>query len=122
MKSAEIKLETVKLLLQYNADINALDDNKITPLYLATYHVEEEIVKTLLINGANPNLQESEELITPIYYALPEIMKLLFDYAIDLDLSKRNFDGNTAFEDAMMQDEFAFVKNIKMFVYHQHIQ
>ena len=94
----------------------------MSPLYLATLHVKDEIVKTLLINGANPNLQESEELITPIYYAWPEILKLFFDYAIDLDLNKRNLEGNTAFEDAMMQDEFAFVKNIKMFVYHQHIQ
>ena len=93
----------------------------MSPLYLATLHVKDEIVKTLLINGANPNLQESEELITPIYYAWPEILKLFFDYAIDLDLSKRNFDGDTAFEDAMMQDDLMFLKNIKMIVYHQHI-
>ena len=93
----------------------------MSPLYLATLHVKDEIVKTLLINGANPNLQESEELITPIYYAWPEILKLFFDYAIDLDLSKRNFDGDTAFEDAMMQNDPMFLKNIKMIVYHQHI-
>ena len=106
---------SILLPLRHNADINALDNSKTTPLLLATLQTEVEIVKTLLINGADPNIQDSEELITPIYYAYPETLKIFFDYAIDLDLNKMNFEGNTAFEDALKEND---LETIKMIAHH----
>ena len=81
-------------------------------MYLATYHTKVEIVKTLLINGANPNVQGRQELITPIYYAWPETLKIFFDYAIDLNLNIRNFEGSTAFEDALKKNDLETIKMI----------
>ena len=89
-------------------------------MYLATYHTKVEIVKTLLINGANPNLQESEELITPFFCAKEEVMKVFFDFAIDLDMYKRNLEGNTPFEYLLKHNELEAIGNIKMIAYHQH--
>ena len=56
------------------------------------------IVKTLLINGANANIQDDNELITPFFCANEKVIKVFFNYAIDLDFNKRNLEGNTPFE------------------------
>ena len=93
-----------------------MDNKKNTPLHLATIDEEVEIVKTLLIKGANVNIQDSNEKITPFFCAYGNIIKIFFDYAIDLDLNKRNFEGNTAFEDALDKDE---IETIMMIVYFQ---
>ena len=73
-------------------------------------------MKTLLTNGANPNMQGIDE-ETPIFCARNrETLKIFFDYAIDLDLSKRNFEGNTAFENSIHGKNMI---HVKMIVYFQ---
>ena len=114
------KLEIVEFLLKHNANINALDRDKTTPLYLAALENEAEIVKTLLINGANAKIQDDEELITPFFFAFGEIVKIYLDFAIDQDLNKRNLEGNTAFECALEDSDFEAAKTLKMIAYHQN--
>ena len=67
------KLEIVEFLIQNKANINALDNGRHTPLYLATIHDDEVIVKTLLVNGANANIQDNDELITPFFVPLKKL-------------------------------------------------
>ena len=114
------KLEIVKFLLQHNANINALDYERTTPLYLATIHDDNEIVKTLLINGANANIQDNNELITPFFCAIEDIVKVYFDFAINLDFNKRDLEGDTPFEYMLKDNELETFNIMKMIAYHQH--
>ena len=49
-------VDTLKLLLQHNADPNFIDVDGLTPLYIATYMKCPTIVKMLLQAMANPNI------------------------------------------------------------------
>ena len=57
-----------------------------------------KIVKILLLNGANTNIKDNDELVTPFYCATFKTAKIFFDFAIDLDLNVRDTDTNTPFE------------------------
>ena len=48
--------EAVDYLLSFKADINAQDKERITPLFLAVDNKRENIVRILLMNGADKNL------------------------------------------------------------------
>ena len=50
------KLKIVEFLLKHEADVNALDCDEMTPLYWATFYNKVKIVRSLLINCANPNI------------------------------------------------------------------
>ena len=91
------KLEVLKLLIKYGADVN--ESTYCTPLHKAVEYNKGEIVSELLKNGANPNLQDTNG-NTPIHEASrqPEAMKLLLDEGINLNLEIRNQLGDTAFE------------------------
>ena len=60
------KLEVLKLLIKYGADVN--ESTYCTPLHKAVEYNKEEIVSELLKNGANPNLQDTNG-NTPIHEA-----------------------------------------------------
>ena len=64
-------------------------------------------------------VQDDEELITPFFFAFGEIVKIYLDF-IDLDLNKRNLEGNTAFECALEDSGFEAAKTLKMIAYHQN--
>ncbi|KAF7537616.1 hypothetical protein G7054_g3585 [Neopestalotiopsis clavispora] len=50
-------IETTKLLLQYGAEVNSMDQNNETPLHLATRPVKNfDTLQLLLDHGANPNV------------------------------------------------------------------
>ena len=51
--ASEGNLKNVEFLLENNANINAVDDNKCTPLHLATQQNKPKVVKLLLISGGN---------------------------------------------------------------------
>ena len=82
----------IKLLVEHKANINWRDDDGMTALWLATEFGEIETVKCLLEQGANPNITtygdydrefsnglnliDDVRLITPLFVAKLEMMKL----------------------------------------------
>ncbi|KAF0701578.1 Aste57867_7988 [Aphanomyces stellatus] len=52
--------QVVKVLLQFKADVNLLDQSGDSPLTLAAYNKEVEISRLLLANGANPNVPDKD--------------------------------------------------------------
>ena len=74
-------------------------------------------MEILLQKGANVNLQD-ESLSTPLYYALPNIAKLLLEYSSNLDLCVRDNEGNTVFE-SFLDDEYLEI--MKMIAFHHNL-
>ena len=121
------QLETIEFLLKHGANVDAIDDEKCTPLHLAARRNNEpfwedeqpEAVKILLKNGANPNLKDID-LKTGLHYAVIdgnlEIVRLYFEYAANLDLCIRDYDGNTIIEGALNEKDFPIMK---MMAFHQ---
>jgi len=58
-------IETVKLLLEHNADVNIADKNKDTPLIMACFKGHIEIVKLLLEHNANIDITDRQD-CTPL--------------------------------------------------------
>jgi len=83
------KTEVVKLLLSKDADVNALNEYKATPLHLATKLATVEIAKVLLENGANVNARDEHQR-TPLYMAVEankmEVSKLFLEKGADVTL------------------------------------
>ena len=99
--AAKGKLEIVEFILKHGANINAVTSKNATPLFFAAIECgpfHAKIVKTLLLNGANTNIKDNDELVTPFYCATFKTAKIFFDFAIDLDLNVRDIDTNTPFE------------------------
>ena len=107
-------MKNVEFLLKNQADIDALDTYYNSPLYLAAMFQREKLVKMLLINGANSNIINDEEL-TAFQNSSNKIRKLFFDYAIDLNLNLRSVRENTAFEDDIENGD---ITSAKMIAYH----
>jgi ankyrin repeat protein len=73
-------IDTVKLLLDNKADIEARDDDGATPLFNAVLNGNTEIVRLLLEYGANKNIKDNkgkhlEDIVKP--EKKEEILELL---------------------------------------------
>lgn len=99
--------EIFDLFLQHGADINAKNNESITPLHLATTCYMKDILHTLVIKGANINAVDYEGK-TPLHYAaefhdidLAEVMVLLEHGA---DIRVRDYSDNTPLHTAINMD------------------
>lgn len=59
--------EVIKLLLQYNANVNVQSSNGFTPLYMAAQENHDACVRYLLAKGANPSLATEVRLSNVIF-------------------------------------------------------
>ena len=50
-------IEATKLLIKHKADVNSLDVYHETPLHIAAKNLSHDLIHLLLLNGANPKLQ-----------------------------------------------------------------
>ena len=68
----EIRLanfEKMQEIIDEGTDLNAFDDENMSPLFLASWLGEVKVVKFLISNGANVNLTRSDG-VTPIFLSL----------------------------------------------------
>ncbi|XP_034933811.1 ankyrin repeat and protein kinase domain-containing protein 1-like [Chelonus insularis] len=96
-------LDTVKLLLEHNADVNAKNNQGQTPLYMVLgvncfYHgsVNLKIIKTLLEHNADPNNVDNNGK-TPMAIACESddltVVKILLEH--DVDMNWTDLQGRT---------------------------
>ena len=84
-------IEAVKFLIANRADVNAKDDNKLTPLHVACFRGYKDIVELLIENQANVNVstKESPAVESPLHLAClknhHEIVKLLLEKGADIE-------------------------------------
>ncbi|QZA81996.1 ankyrin repeat domain-containing protein [Deefgea piscis] len=62
--------ETLKLLLKLGAVVDATNSHNETPLYIAAYQQDTNMVSLLLNNGANPNFADSEYGYYPLFFTV----------------------------------------------------
>lgn len=89
--------ESVRLLLLFGADPNAVDRHGLTPLLTATEMGSLEIAKLLLKYGGDPNLPAGPEHLSPLGMSViedrAEFVQLCLTYGGDANLNMPN--GNT---------------------------
>jgi ankyrin repeat protein len=105
---ADIKL--VQKLLEYDADINAVNEYGSTPLQWASrglYLEEDATLRLLLKHGADVNARD-EDGSTPLHeaskYGALEVARLLLEYGADVEAKDNS--GRTASEVGSGYDEF----------------
>lgn len=78
----------VEVLLKHDLDLEIINDNEITPLYLATMRDDNSIVELLINHGAKVDITNSED-VTPLHHSVlqnnSKIAKLLIDKEADLN-------------------------------------
>jgi len=84
-------IEQVKSLISKGADVNAMDDRLDgTPLHLATYRGQRQVVELLIANGANVNEKNKLDR-TPLHDAIDrgrtEIVELLRKHGAKVEIS-----------------------------------
>ena len=107
-------LEMVQILLDYGADIGALDKNGSSPLHCASHGFfdgSRDVVRLLLDQGADPNLQ-TQNASTPLHLALQhgkiEIARLLVERAASVEAQDKY--GRTALDFALGEQRDEIIK------------
>ena len=89
-------MSTTELLLSAGADVNAMDNTGVSPLYLACDGGKTEFVKLLLSHGANPNIVTADKY--PLHAACRgqyyDAVTVLLEY--NADVAVRDGRGKTA--------------------------
>ena len=110
--------ELINRLLQIPKIINVQDENGWTPLIVAIYNNQKEIVKTLLINGADLNICNFKG-TTPLMYAKsayvkhkdPEIIKLLV--SLDVNIYQKDYTNKNVLDYCLENNKFELLDIIK---------
>ena len=93
-KSAELKLPTIRLLLQHGVNVNAICDKGDTTLYRACVNQQLEVVQVLLEAGADVNLASKSHYIYPLSAACEagnaELVNLLVKAGADVNCRNNN--------------------------------
>ena len=99
-----------KMLIQNGANVNAVNQNSLTPLHLAVNDDEIDVAKILIENGANIELQDNEGL-TPFHQAYSkndsEFAKLLIQNGANIDAI--DVEGDTALHYAVDNNQIIWV-------------
>jgi len=93
--------ETVRLLLEAGADVNARNNFDAVPLHRACYRGHESIVRLLLDHGADVNAKDKNgntPLHEAVWQANTDIIRLLIEKGADLQA--RNRQGHSPSDEA----------------------
>ncbi|AVP88191.1 Putative ankyrin repeat-containing protein [Candidatus Phycorickettsia trachydisci] len=92
-------------------DIDAIDNDRNTPLHLATYNGHKEVIKLLIEKKANPNVQNSQG-STPLHlsalWGYDEVVEILLDKEAKLEIKDNK--GNTPLNHAAYNGHIETVK------------
>ena len=110
--------ELINRLLQIPKIIDVQDENGWTPLIIAIYNNQKEIVKTLLMNGANLSICNFKG-TTPLMYAKsayvkykdPEIIKLLI--SLDVNIYQKDYTNKNVLDYCLENNKFELLDIIK---------
>ncbi|KAL7782787.1 ankyrin repeat-containing domain protein [Trichoderma ceciliae] len=83
------RVESIAKLLEFKADIEALDDNANTPLHVAVRANQAEATKALLNAGSNINAQNGDQwtpVYTAAYHGIIKSLQILLDYQPDMTI------------------------------------
>jgi hypothetical protein len=108
-KSGDV--ETVKLLLDKGADINAKDSDGMTALMYAASSGQTNMVEFLLNKGADINAKDSDDMTALMYAGLSghtDTVKLLLDKGADINAKDKA--GHTALGNAIENGNAAIVQ------------
>jgi ankyrin repeat protein len=85
-------LEVVQKLIEYDADIDAMDMQGWTPLFWASegrHFKDDSVVRLLLERGADANVRADKDGFTPLHeasrYGALEVVRLLLEYGADVE-------------------------------------
>ena len=112
------RIDVVKMLVKYGADVNRNVGEYRPPLITATRTANVRTMSELLKNGANANLKDYKG-DAPIHQAaeLPRAMKVLLNEGGYLDSNMRNKSGETAIEIALTR---RWKDTAKMIFHYNH--
>lgn len=111
-------VEVVNRLLQIPKIVNIQDKNGWTPLIVAIYNNQKEVIKSLLINGANLSICDFHG-TTPLMYAKsayikhkdPEILSLLLRF--DIDIYQKDYSNKNVLDYCLENNEIEALTFIK---------
>jgi ankyrin repeat protein len=106
-------LHVVQLLVEHGANVNAPDENHVTPLHLASYRQRLESVRVLLNHGANVNAEDSHHR-TPLHRVFEGRFHSKDGFSIVQLLVEHGADVNTKDKDHITPLHFAS--------YRQHLE
>lgn len=115
-------LEVVQLLVQHGADVTKASQGTMngqrTPLHLATYHENQDVLHFLLEKGARVNARDKEGLtaLNSIFGENTEIARLLLEHGADPDLEDNN--GQAPLQKAAANGR---VEMVKLLLQHQDL-
>ena len=99
-------IEAIKQHLDDGTEVNAKDENGLTPLHFAK---TKEIADLLISKGADVNAKEAKNQITPLHWAAwrgrKEIVELLI--ANGADVNAKEIGGDTPLDDVLLDKETA---------------
>jgi len=84
LRRDNVNVDTVQLLLDHNADVNAMPEDGTTALISATLGNNISIVRLLPEKGADVNAKQKDGRTALIYAASIDIIKLLLDKGADV--------------------------------------
>ena len=61
--------EIIKILIEYDANVNQVDDENLTALHYAYKNNRQEVINVLLENGANEKIKDIDGKIPSVYYS-----------------------------------------------------
>ena len=109
----EIRLanfEKMREIIEQGTDLNAFDAENMSPLFLAAWLGEDEVVEFLIKNGANVNLTRSDG-VTPIFLSLNgEMIDTLIGLGANINHTTPN--GITPLTSAILRHDIRIAEHL----------